>query len=359
MLSSKDVFDSMRRWPILAAWLWATLLVAGVSVANAERQEETAQRQTAKVSGSAAVSKACKNKSASDILVKDMPAEVRKRIPVFYSEIRRPVRVKLDKDFYTGTVNPRPKGFFQLAGAHNKKLCAEVLKAFNEPDPRHLDDGDNRKDMHFDFDSDWLSNNSRIVSFTELENSGAIAPWSLVINRKMFECAMLDIDGDDREEYLYRYTTWLGGRITQDVMIMDHTANAPHCRSDLPWEAVSKYHHNMMMLPHERSLPEEWFVTKSFPIESVVSDKRSREMITSPKDCNEIIRNVEGHNSVFWNFHRMPSGVVMVSVPDRNLAPPELLVFTPARDAVRLQCILMPVIWRKFPPKNPRDDYQG
>jgi hypothetical protein len=58
--------------------------------------------------------------------------EFRKRVPVLYSEIRRPVRVKLDKDFSPGTINPRPKGFFQLAGAHNKKLCAEVLKAFTQ-----------------------------------------------------------------------------------------------------------------------------------------------------------------------------------------------------------------------------------
>jgi hypothetical protein len=267
------------------------------------------------------------------------------------------VRVKLDKDFSTGTINPRPKGFFQLAGAHNKKLCAEVLEAFNEPDPRLLDGGDDRKDLHFDWTSDWLSNNSRTVPFTELENSGPIALWAYP-SRKTFECAMLDIDGDGREEYLYRYIYWRGGSISQEIAIMDHTEDAPHCRSDLPWEAVSKYHHNMTDFPRGRSLPEEWFVTKNDPVGSVTSDKRSREMITSPKDRNEIIRNVWS-SSVFWNFYRMPSGVVMVSIPLHNSAPPELLVFTPARDAVRLQCILMPVIWRKFPPKNPRDDYQG
>jgi hypothetical protein len=114
---------------------------------------------------------------------------------------------------------------------------------------------------------------------------------------------------------------------------------------------------NMFNLPRDRSLPEEWFVTKNIPVASVIGDKRSQEMITSPKDRNKIIRNV-GSYAVFWNFHRMPSGVVMVAIPLLNNAPPELLVFTPARDAVRLQCIIMPVIWRKFPPK-PLDDGRG
>jgi hypothetical protein len=283
--------------------------------------------------------------------------EFRKRVPVLYSKIRRPVRVKLDKDFSTGTINPRPKGFFQLAGAHNKKLCAEVLEAFNEPDPRLLDGGDDRKDLHFDWTSDWLSNNSRIVPFTEVESSALIAPRSYP-NRKMFECAMLDIDGDGREEHLYRQTTRLSSHIIQGVAIMDHTADAPPCRSDTPWEAVSKYTASMLN-PPVRNPPEEWFVTKSHPVDSVTSDKRSKEMITSPKDRNKIIRNVGNLYSLFWNFYRTSSGVVMVSIPEFNNAPPELLVFTPTRDAVRLQCILMPVIWRKFPPKNPRDDYQG
>jgi hypothetical protein len=97
---------------LMPAWLWVAALVtvwgwASVPLANAETLEEGVQRQTAEASGSAAADKASMNESAADI-----PAEVRKRIPVFYSEIRRPVRVKLDKDFRIGDLDLRPKGLF-------------------------------------------------------------------------------------------------------------------------------------------------------------------------------------------------------------------------------------------------------
>jgi hypothetical protein len=210
--------------------------------------------------------------------------------------------------------------------------------------------------MHFDWTSDWLSNNSRIVPFTEAENIASIEPWAYP-NRKMFECAMLDIDGDGREEYLYRQTTWLSSHIIQGVAIMDSIADAPPCRSDISWEAVSKYTESMLN-PLVKNPLEEWFVTKNNPVGSVTGDKQSDDMIASPKDRNKIIRNVGNLYSLFWNFYRTSSGVVMVSIPEFNNAPPELLVFTPARDAVRLQCIIMPVIWRKFPPK-PLDDGRG
>jgi hypothetical protein len=346
-------------WPMLV-WLWITALAvvsgwAGVSVANAEqRQEEVVRRQAAEAFGSVVEGKACKKKSTKAIQVVDIPAEVRKRIPVFYSEIRRPVRVKLDKnykDFRFMQKEARPKGFFQLAGAHDKKLCAEVLEAFNEPDSRILGVGGDKND----WSSEWLSNNSKIVPFTGVEKSGVVLGTK---NSKQFECATLDIDGDGREEYLYRYTTWLSSRIYQEVEIMDHTADALSCRSDLPREFVSKYLENMFSLSKDR-LPEEWEVTQGAPLFSVTADKRSEEMITSPKDRNEIIRNVGNHYSVFWNFYRVPSGVVMVSIPELNRAPPELMVFAPARDAVRLQCIIMPVIWYHPPRREPMDPEKG
>ena len=284
--------------PFRLLWVVAPSVVlgwAGIALADAEqrRHEEAVQRPEA--TGSAAASKACKNASAKAIQTAEFSAEVRKRIPVFYSEIRQPVHVKLDKDFRITESNPRAKGFFQLAGAHDKKLCAEVLEVFNEPDSRFLDGEDDRNHMR----SDWLSNNSRIVPFIGVENSGVVLGTK---DRKRFECTTLDIDGDGRVEYLYRYTTWYSSKIFQDVEIMDHTADALSCRSDLPQEFVFKHMNNMLGAMNER-FPEEWEATRGNPVYgSITGDKRSREMVISPKDCNEIVRNVGGPYSVFWNF---------------------------------------------------------
>jgi hypothetical protein len=74
-----------------------------------------------------------------------------------------------------------------------------------------------------------------------------------------------------------------------------------------------------------------------------LSDKRSQAQIY-PVSRHKAVRNVEEIG--YWNFYRVPSGVVMVSIPmNGHRAPPEFLVSSPTRDAARLQCIIMPVRW--------------
>jgi hypothetical protein len=268
--------------------------------------------------------------------------------PVFYSDIRKPVRVRRDlKENFLFLFHPRPKNFFQLAGSANDKLCAEVLKAFNEP----FNGGRN-----YSY-ADWLSDNSRLVRFTPAKDARDAEPWTGV--KKALEYAVLDIDGDGRVEYIYRNTRIIHGMAHQDVMIVDYSLYERPFALDSDRESCLKdgwgnqcyttagMIQRIIGLAH---LADEWDFTRTKGWYGAMGDRKSRVQIYSRKNRDRMLRNID-LNICYWNLYRMTSGFVMVPVPVQTYinAPPELLVFKPARDkdASRLQCILMPVRWSK------------
>lgn len=101
----------------------------------------------------------------------------------------------------------------------------------------------------------------------------------------------------------------------------------------------------LMSEPPSKRLADEWFFTKSNPIAYFTGNDESVALIFHVVR-NMAKRNLGTSSGVYWDFYKLVSGVVAVSIPVSMFAPPELLVFTPERrGSGKLQCVVVPLSW--------------
>jgi Uncharacterized protein conserved in bacteria, putative lipoprotein len=112
---------------------------------------------------------------------------------IYYTDLRRSDVQWEDMEARFWRLGARPQGFFQLAGSNNDQLCMEALEAFNEPGKYVGDDIDR-----------WLTENSKKVQFHLLAD-----PKRLWTRELPPEYAVADIDGDGRQEYIYKKVSCL------------------------------------------------------------------------------------------------------------------------------------------------------
>lgn len=263
---------------------------------------------------------------------------------VFYSDIRKMVRVKNGAKIKTLLSTKRPAGFYQLAGVRDEALCAEFLEDMNK-------EGGSAGNL-----VEWLSSSSRRLAFQPLEESRAMPEWTGV--ERALEFVSMDVDGDGSIEQVYRRTGVIREHGTQQLMITDGTLHErpgkllPYGPDCLKWQgkrgrcdtAAGLIQH-VMNLPANSRLAEEWISTGQEPSSQATDDATSTQQIYG-RQRGRLVRNVGLSFSTYWAVYRLNRGPVFVSVPTRTFAPPELFVFSMHRNApAELQCIVMPVAW--------------
>lgn len=264
----------------------------------------------------------------------------------FYSDIRKMVRVKNGAKIKTLLSTKRSAVFYQLAGVRDEALCAEFLEDMNK-------EGVSAGNLF-----EWLSSSSRRLAFQPLEESRAMPEWTGV--ERALEYASMDVDGDGTLEQVYRKTGIIQEHGTQQLMITDEALHenpdklrsyGPDC---LKWQGkrgmcgtAAGLIQQVMNLPANSRLAEEWVSTRQEPILQVTGDAKSGQSIYG-RQRNRLVRNVGLGSSAYWAVYRLHKGTVFVSVPMRAFAAPELLVFSMYRNGPpELQCIVMPVAWDK------------
>ncbi|WP_131188352.1 hypothetical protein [Stutzerimonas kirkiae] len=263
----------------------------------------------------------------------------------FYSDVRKDVRVSELADNKEIFSKSRPEGFFQGAGSINPVVCKETLDSLNGPG---FYTGENI--------ANWLSSGRVEIEFSSLPGSKKLPDlWG---GRGELEYVSVDVNGDGRNEYIYKRTGIIRGKIYQRIMVVDHPL---HLRTEMlrPYmDACKKWGASdsdcddgvslisfLMNEPHSRRPTEEWGFTKNNPISYFTGNKNSLALIF-PGGGNMAKRNLGTSSGVNWTLYKIDSGVVLISVPTSVFAPPELLVFSLGnRGSGKLQCVFMPLSW--------------
>lgn len=269
------------------------------------------------------------------------PSDQPEKLPT-YASVRVDVSVKAgpppSKD------GPRPANYFQLAGAADKKLCGEVLDAFNQPGSFSGDDG-----------TRWLLDNPRQIPFASLDPQAA--PGTQYVFPDL-EYARVDVNGDGAGEHVYRLNRVVHSMWIQRLMIVPDelqrhpellASHVERCkkmepRADCESARTSIVYAAMAGVPER--LANEWMFSKQGALNQVAADEASRRLIYVSR--NQARRNVATESDAYWSLYSLPSAVVAVAAPIFDFAPPELLVFTPDqhRGGV-LRCVVMPAAWHK------------
>ncbi|MET0533335.1 MAG: hypothetical protein ABW171_03840 [Steroidobacter sp.] len=263
--------------------------------------------------------------------------------PPTYASIRTDVTVQPGPP--PNTDQPRPRDYFQLAGAAQPQLCGEVLEAFNEPG--RYDGGDGTR---------WMLDSPRQIDFASLDPKHP--PGTQYVFPDL-EYVRVDLDTDGVDEHVYRLNSVLHSQWIQQLMIVPDelqqhpellTRHADECKRIDPRGGCSSI---TSMITHALSasvpdkLASEWMFTRQSPWSWATDDEVSRELIYASR--NQLRRNVGGGSSANWSLYKIKSGVVAVGAPlFFDFAPPELLVFIPSRTRPGdLQCVLMPRVWHE------------
>jgi len=220
------------------------------------------------------------------------------------------------------TDRPRPANYFQLAGAADKRLCDDVLKVFNEPGRFH--GGDTKR---------WWLDNSHHIDFASM--SSQAAPGTQYVFPDT-EYTHVDLDGDGKDEHIYRLNSMRSDQWMQRLMIVP---------DELPRDR--KLVTDAMIAIGPARLANEWMFTRQDVLSWVSEVKTSHDpSYVSP---NTLRRNILGPSSAYWSLYKIGSRVVAVAVPPPfSFAPPELLVFIPSKErSGDLKCVLMPRAWPK------------
>lgn len=269
--------------------------------------------------------------------------------PTSYASIRRNVQIKTESIRHRSMQSVRPANSYQLAGASNNELCLEILAAFNEQGTYQ------GPDSMF-----WALENSKAIEWLPIDVKrsdlgGGYLERSFGLG---VEYAVLDVDGDGSDEYVYRVGDIVSGRSFQSISIFDLSLQGADTLLSPYKKACEEI--NLAMncgeissqiifatSPSVTRLKEEWVSTKSGLLDSAVGDEHSKKLIY-PRSGSRAERNVGGGNSEYWNLYRVKSGLVAVLASTLNYAPPEFLVFSPYKQRRGdLQCVIMPVIWNK------------
>jgi hypothetical protein len=242
------------------------------------------------------------------------------------------------------TDRPRPENYFQLAGAADKKLCGEVLDAFNQPGGYSGQDG-----------TRWLLDNPRQVPFASLDPKAA--PGTQYVFPDL-EYARVDVNADGHDEHVYRLNTVLHSMWIQRLMVVPEelqrhpellASHSERCKKIEPradCESVSTSIRYAVSARVPEKLANEWMFTKQGVLSWVTGDEASEQLVFASR--NQARRNVASASSAYWSLYSLPSGAVAVAAPILEFAPPELLVFKPSQHHIGiLQCVVMPVEWHK------------
>ena len=230
----------------------------------------------------------------------------------------------------------RPKNFFQNAGPKSD-LCMEFLESLNS--------GGNYSGSDL---SDWLADAKNKLEFSVL-------PAGV---KKEIEYLRVDVDGDGVVEHVYRRAGVVGGKAYNRIMIVERPLHVelellkPYVDGCNRWRSDNNSCDNasevirfLIDAPLEGRHSAEWVSTRTDILYRLIGDKKSSELIF-PAGDGMADRNVGSSSNVRWELYEMNSRVVMVSVPVSGFAPPELLVFSPAkRDLGKLHCVVVPLSW--------------
>lgn len=259
-----------------------------------------------------------------------------------YASVRVEVSVKAGPP--PSRDRPRPKNYFQLAGAADEKLCGEVLDAFNQPGGFSGQDG-----------ARWLLDNPRQIPFASLDPQAAPGTQYFFPD---LEYASADINGDGHDEHIYRLNSVVHSMWIQRLMIVPDelqrhpellASHVERCKKMEPREdcespSASIRYAAMAGVPEKPA--NEWMFSKQGALNWVTGDEASRQLIHVSR--NGLRRNVATQSSAYLSLYSLPSAVVAVAAPIFEFAPPELLVFTPSPQHIGvLQCVVMPVAWHK------------
>jgi hypothetical protein len=259
-----------------------------------------------------------------------------------YASVRVEVSVKAGPP--PSRDRPRPANYFQLAGAADEKLCAEVLDAFNQPGGFSGQDG-----------ARWLLDNPRQIPFASLDPKAA--PGTQYVFPDL-EYARADVNGDGDDEHVYRLNWVVHSMWIQRLMIVPDelqrhpellTSQVERCKKLEPredCESASTSIRYAVTAGVPEGLANEWMFSKQGALNQVTRDEASRRLIYVSR--NQARRNVATESNAYLSLYSLPSAVVAVAAPIFEFAPPELLVFTPDEHRIGvLQCVVMPVAWHK------------
>jgi hypothetical protein len=259
-----------------------------------------------------------------------------------YASVRVETSVKAGPP--PATDRPRPEDYFQLAGAADKKLCGEVLDAFNQPGGYSGQDG-----------ARWLLDNSRQIPFASMDTQAA--PGAQYVFPDL-EYALVDVNADGDDEHVYRLNRVVHSMWIQRLMIVPDelrrhpellASHSERCkkvepRADCESASTSISYAVMARVPER--LANEWMFTKQGVLSWATGDEASEQLIFVNR--NQARRNIASESDAYWSLYLLPSAVVAVAAPILDFAPPELLVFTPDEHRIGvLQCVVMPVAWHK------------
>jgi len=293
-----------------------------------------------------------------------LPKETTEPI-IYYGDLRKNIKVG-EMQKFPWRQRSRPKGFFQLAGSKNNQLCAEVLAVFNEPGSYVGNDLDR-----------WLTDNSKKVQFHALSDPEKY-------NNSLYqplEYASVDIDGDGKQEYVYRWGDIDGGwgPLGQDKIIYDNPlheqkaamkaaekeclerwANRTYTNPDASELCKNDLIRNRAEFggwPHWKLVDSvnEWNPQITKFIQETKLPLGILGFVENPRDYCDSLRNVGHEYRSLWDFYRLPSATVLVVKPLylELPTPPEYLVFFATRDTARLQCIIIPRTWYKSNDSRP------
>lgn len=255
-----------------------------------------------------------------------------------YASVRTDVSIQ--PSARAATDQPRPKGFFQLAGTVNSQLCSQTLEAFNEAGQYRGDDT-----------TRWLLDSPRQIVFGGLTLPSE--PGSL----PSLEHARTDLNADGTNEHVYRLNSVVKSQLRQRLMIVPeelhrspwlvarYSAECNRVNPDAGCGSIMTLIEFGITARLRDRLASEWQFTKNDAMRAAIGDDDSRELIYLSR--NKLRRNL-GDVSAYWSLYQIKSAVVAVAAPAPVLdfAPPELLVFAPsATQSGVLQCVLMPVAW--------------
>ena len=259
-----------------------------------------------------------------------------------YASVRVETSVKAGPP--PATDRPRPENYFQLAGAADKKLCGEVLDAFNQPGGFSGQDG-----------ARWLLDNSRQIPFASMDPQAA--PGTQYVFPDL-EYARVDVNADGDDEHVYRLNRVVHSMWIQRLMIVPDelqrhpellASHVERCkkidpRADCESARTSIQYAVMARVPDR--LANEWMFSKQGVLSWVTGDEASEQLVSAGRSQSR--RNVASASDAYWSLYSLPSAVVAVAAPILDFAPPELLVFTPSPQHIGvLQCVVMPVAWHK------------
>lgn len=268
--------------------------------------------------------------------------------PITYASIRKEVKVKTPKtppDYN----KPRPANSYQLAGSANDKLCNEVLEAFNQPST-FVDGG--YDEMY------WWLNNPKLVEWQPIDVKYEPTDKSFGIG---LEYAVVDIDNNGTDEYVYRAGGVLSSNYYHMLGIFDidlqkqseilqvYQESCKTMRSQKKSCTTSQLISYALNASQKEVLKQMWITGDDLGFYST-DDKASRTLIRHPIQIGRDVRNLgTGGAGTYFNLMQISMGVVVVSSPTTNFAPPEHLVFWPKHGRNGdLQCILMPTTWHKI-----------